>query len=72
MNGKIKERKCNNLKMGNVMEIVELQNIKIFRVTDESSGNYVIVIMDEGELEFYTPIEMKYSYFEKSKRKIGD
>jgi len=31
-------------------------------VTDE-----MIIIMEEGELQFYTEIELKYSYFEKAK-----
>jgi hypothetical protein len=49
------------------MEITELQNVKVYRVRDDMVTDEMIIIMDEGELQFYTEIELKYSYFEKAK-----
>lgn len=51
------------------MRIVELQKeSRIWRITEEESGNAIIVIMSDGELEFYKAIEVRYGYFESLKR----
>jgi len=47
------------------MKIVELQKeSRIFRVTEELSGKELIIIMDDGDLQFYGQIELKYGYYE--------
>lgn len=52
------------------MDIVELQKeSRVFRVTEESSGKALIIIMSDGDLEFYGSIELKYGYFESCKEK---
>jgi len=52
------------------LKIVELQKeSRIFRVTDESSGNELIIIMEDGDLQFYGQIELKYGYFESCLKK---
>jgi hypothetical protein len=49
------------------MEITELQNVKVYRVRDDMVTDEMIIIMEEGELQFYIEIELKYSNFEKAK-----
>ena len=48
------------------MKVTQLQNIKVYRIQDDNYTEEIIIIMDEGELEFYKEIEIKYSNFEKA------
>ena len=51
------------------MNVTELQKeCRIWRISDHL-GNEVIIIMEDGDLEFYSPIEIKYGYFESQKKK---
>jgi len=51
------------------MKITELQNIKVFRIRNDNVDDEMIMILEEGEPQFYSEIEMKYSDFEKAKLK---
>ena len=48
------------------MKVTQLQNIKIYRVQDDTFSEEIIIIMEDGELEFYTSLDLKYSNFEKA------
>ena len=48
------------------MKITELQKIKVYRVQDDMYNEELIIIMEDGELQFYTESELKYSNFEKA------
>ena len=48
------------------MDVVELQpnTTKLWRVIDDKVTDEMIVLMEDGDLRFYTEIDVKYSYFE--------
>ena len=48
------------------MEVTELQNVLIYRVRDDKFSEHMIILMEDGELQFYSEIDLKYSYFEKA------
>ena len=48
------------------MQVTELQNIKVYRVQDDNYNEELIIIMEDGDLIFYTEVELKFSNFEKA------
>lgn len=54
------------------MEITELQNSVVYRVQDAQYCEELLIILEDGELRFYVPLELKYSHFEKALKKELD
>jgi len=48
------------------MKVTLLQNIKVYRVQDDDYDEDMIIVLEDGEIYFYTMLVEKYSDFEKA------
>ena len=48
------------------MKVVELQDVRIWRIHDRDYTEDMIIIMEDGELVFYQVLPEKYSIFERA------